>query len=201
MRFFTSDTHFWHKNIIRYSNRPFDSVEEMNEAIIDNWNSVVGPDDTVFHLGDVALGPWSEWAGTLSRLNGYKILVVGNHERIFKGEKPKMQERFADFYHDFFDEVVDNYPKFVLSDGSVVNLSHFPYEADHMERSRHMEFRMPDDGVPLIHGHTHAEFAAEGMDARLSRSKAGTPQVHVGMDAWDYNLVSEDEVIELLRTF
>lgn len=201
MRYFTSDTHFWHRNIIKYSNRPFDSVEEMNEAIIDNWNSVVGPDDTVFHLGDVALGPWSEWAGTLSRLNGYKILVVGNHERIFKGEKPKMQERFADFYHDFFDEVVDNYPKFVLSDGSIVNLSHFPYEADHMEEARYMAYRLEDKGVPLIHGHTHAEFATKGMDARVSRSKARTPQVHVGMDAWDYNLVSEDEVIELLRTF
>lgn len=201
MRFFTSDTHFWHKNIIGYSNRPFKDVQHMNETIIANWNSMVGPSDIVFHLGDVALGPWSEWAGTLARLNGYKILVVGNHERIFKGEKPKMQERFAGFYHDFFDEVHHNYPKLNLSDGTVVNLSHFPYEADHFENSRHMEFRMPDDGVPLIHGHTHAEFEANGMNARVSRSVAGTPQVHVGMDAWNYNLVSEDEVIELLRTF
>ena len=53
--FFTSDTHFNHTNIIQYCQRPFKSTDEMNEAMIDNWNSVVGEDDTVFHLGDFSL--------------------------------------------------------------------------------------------------------------------------------------------------
>lgn len=50
--FFTSDTHFWHENIIKFCNRPFSSVEEMNDTIIENWNKVVGENDIVFHLGD-----------------------------------------------------------------------------------------------------------------------------------------------------
>ena len=54
--FFTSDTHFDHKNIIRYCNRPFSSIEEMNNFLIKRWNATVGPDDTVFHLGDVTFG-------------------------------------------------------------------------------------------------------------------------------------------------
>lgn len=200
MRFFTSDTHFWHRNILKYSNRPFDSVEDMNEAIIANWNEAVSSEDTVYHLGDVALGPWSEWEAVLSRLNGYKILVVGNHERIFKGEKPRMQERFATYYDDFFDEIHHNLRGVWLDDGTIVDLSHFPYEADHMENARHMEFRLPDTGRTLIHGHTHAEFEKHGQDARVSRSKRGTLQIHVGQDAWGYKPVSEDEVIELIES-
>lgn len=200
MRFFTSDTHFWHRNIIQYSNRPFDSVEHMNEILIANWNSTVAPEDTIYHLGDVALGPWSEWEAVLSRLNGYKILVVGNHERIFKGEKPRMQERFADYYHQFFDEVHHNLRGVWLDNGTIVDLSHFPYEADHMEKSRHMEHRLPDTGRTLIHGHTHAEYAQHGNDARVSRSKRGTLQIHVGMDAWNYTPVSEDQIIELIES-
>ena len=55
MIFFTSDTHFNHKAIISYCSRPFESVEEMNDRLIDNWNQVVKPNDTVYHLGDFAL--------------------------------------------------------------------------------------------------------------------------------------------------
>jgi calcineurin-like phosphoesterase family protein len=53
--FFTSDTHFNHKNIIKLCNRPFTSIEEMNEKIIENWNNIVKPEDIVWHLGDFAL--------------------------------------------------------------------------------------------------------------------------------------------------
>lgn len=53
--FFTSDTHFGHANIIRFCKRPFENVEEMNEALIENWNKVVSDDDTVFHLGEYTI--------------------------------------------------------------------------------------------------------------------------------------------------
>ena len=192
MKWFTSDTHFGHANIIRFCDRPFKDVPHMNEALIANWNSVVHEDDTVYHLGDVALGPWVEWDSILTRLNGYKILVVGNHERIFKGEPQKVQDKFKDEYPKWFNEIHDHIPGFVLSNGTVVNLSHFPYEADHMDKARHMEHRLPDDGIPLIHGHTH-------LDQIMSKSTAGTIQVHVGMDAHNYTPVSEQQVIDYVR--
>lgn len=78
--FFTSDTHFYHANIINFCGRPFKNVEVMNETLIANWNSVVGPDDIVFHLGDFCLGGSAEWANILNRLNGKIYLIVGNHD-------------------------------------------------------------------------------------------------------------------------
>ena len=68
--FFTSDTHFYHANIINFCGRPFKNVEVMNETLIANWNSVVGADDIVFHLGDFCLGGSAEWTNILNRLNG-----------------------------------------------------------------------------------------------------------------------------------
>lgn len=67
--FFTSDTHFYHGNIIRFCNRPFKDVEVMNETIISNWNNTVGQDDIVFHLGDFCLGGSAEWTKILDRLH------------------------------------------------------------------------------------------------------------------------------------
>lgn len=78
--FFTSDTHFNHANIIGFCNRPFKNIEEMNEAMIANWNKVVGVDDFVFHLGDFCLGGSAEWNKILDRLNGKIILIMGNHD-------------------------------------------------------------------------------------------------------------------------
>lgn len=191
MLWFTSDTHFGHANIIKFCNRPFDDVDQMNEAIIDNWNHVVGPDDIVFHLGDVALGPWEKWDSLLTRLNGYKILVVGNHDRIFAHEKQRMRERFIPLYNGWFDEAYNNYPELNLSDGTTVNLSHFPYEGDSHDGDRFEDMRLPDEGVTLLHGHTHS-------DNVLSRSSKGTLQIHVGMDAFGYTPVSEDQIIALI---
>lgn len=79
---FISDTHFGHKNIIQYSNRPFASVEEMNEGMIEAWNDKVQPDDTIYHLGDFAFMPYEEFRKLIRRLNGKKYLILGNHDKM-----------------------------------------------------------------------------------------------------------------------
>lgn len=199
-RFFISDTHFGHKNIIKYSGRPFYTYEDMDSSLIKRWNKVVGDTDVVYHLGDVALGPSERWDHILKALNGYKVLVVGNHDRIFAGEKARQREKWDEKYHEWFDEVYDNYTGLVLENGMTVNMSHFPYDGDSHDGDRYTDYRLTDDGTPLIHGHTHAEWAVKQMEARVSRSKSGTPQVHVGADAWHYTPVSEQIVIELFES-
>jgi calcineurin-like phosphoesterase family protein len=79
--YFTSDTHFGHGNIIRYCNRPFGTVAEMDDALIANWNAVVGRGDEVWHLGD--FGWWRDAKHIRSifhQLHGRKRLVIGNHD-------------------------------------------------------------------------------------------------------------------------
>jgi calcineurin-like phosphoesterase family protein len=79
--FFTSDTHFFHKNIIEYCNRQFENSHEMNKTLIQNWNSTVPKDGIVFHLGDVSLtAKRQELINVLDQLNGDKYLIIGNHE-------------------------------------------------------------------------------------------------------------------------
>lgn len=78
--FFTSDTHFNHTNIIKFCNRPFKNVDEMDETLISNWNRVIGTSDCVFHLGDFCLGGSAEWTKVLDRLNGKIYLILGNHD-------------------------------------------------------------------------------------------------------------------------
>lgn len=78
--FFIGDTHFGHANILQYEPiaRPFDTVEEMNEAIIERWNKVVNKFDKVYHLGDFCFG--RENLSIITRLNGQKRLILGNHD-------------------------------------------------------------------------------------------------------------------------
>ncbi|MFC7478575.1 metallophosphoesterase family protein [Dankookia sp. GCM10030260] len=79
--FFTSDTHFGHAGARGLYRRPFASVAEMHAAMLDRWNSTVGPKDEVWHLGDFAIGvPETEMAELLSRLHGRKHLITGNND-------------------------------------------------------------------------------------------------------------------------
>jgi calcineurin-like phosphoesterase family protein len=76
--FFTSDLHLGHRNIIRYCNRPFKNVNEMDDILISNWNSIVREEDTVYHLGDFAFKDADMY---LKELNGNILFVRGNHDR------------------------------------------------------------------------------------------------------------------------
>lgn len=74
---FTSDTHFGHENIIKYCNRPFSSIQEMNRKLILNWNKVVESNDVVVHIGDFCFGDPLEY---LKQLNGHIVFIKGNHD-------------------------------------------------------------------------------------------------------------------------
>jgi len=183
-RFFTSDTHFGHQRIIELCERPFSSVEEMNEVMIDNWNSVVKPDDVVIHLGDVALGKIADSLPLVGRLNGYKVLVPGNHDRVFSGEKPKMRERFVPEYLKVFDKIQKEIVWVSKDDKPYALASHFPYSGDSHGIDRHVDKRPLDNGLPLIHGHVHDSWKHNGR------------QFNVGVDVNDFRPVSEDEILD-----
>lgn len=196
--FFTSDTHFGHKNIIKYSDRPFKDVTHMNEMLVYLWNQTVGPDDTVYHLGDVALGPIEGSLSYISRLNGSKVLITGNHDRNFHlgrrsaGLEP--HEWDGKYLEAGFDAV---YRSLVIPDVgpfAQVALSHFPYQGDSHDGDRYEQARREDDGTPLIHGHIHSH------GDPITWTTKGTVQVHVGVDAWGYRPVSEHQIKELVGT-
>ncbi len=113
--FFTSDSHFCHEAIIRFCNRPFSSVEEQDKILINNWNSVVGPEDTVFHLGDFCFGGFPKWKEIRNQLNGHIILILGNHDA---------KNRTAGI-DQLFDYVT--YQMQITIDGRRVYLNHFPF--------------------------------------------------------------------------
>ena len=79
MNYYIADTHFGHDNIRRLSNRPFDSVEEMDKTIIENWNSKIADSDDVYILGDFSYKS-KDPIEYLKKLNGRKHLIIGNHD-------------------------------------------------------------------------------------------------------------------------
>lgn len=85
--FFTADTHFGHRNVIKYCNRPFETVEQMDQTIIDRWNSMVSPSDVIYHLGDFTFKDHLI-EQYVSQLNGKIHLVLGNHDKKVNLLKP-----------------------------------------------------------------------------------------------------------------
>ena len=172
--YFTSDTHFGHKNIIKYCNRPFADVDEMNKALIDNWNDVVRPSDEVYHLGDVSLGQIKDTLPLAKQLHGHKFLVRGNHDRCWQN---------ADWmaaYQDVGFKICQDSLHF---DDFVV--CHFPYTGDSQADDRYVSDRPVDEGKWLLHGHVHDEWKIKD---RL---------INVGVDVWDYHPVSYDVLNEI----
>ncbi len=133
-----SDTHFNHANIIKYTTRPFKSVDEMNDVLIYNWNQAVGPRDEVIHVGDFAFGSRESAEKIINQLHGYKILVLGNHDRSAKS----MQEMG-------FDEVYTEYRRRVR--GQDVLFFHDPELCT-------QEYDL------YVHGHTHSHLVLHPTD-------------------------------------
>lgn len=136
--FFTSDTHFHHENIMKFCNRPFKSVEEMDEVLISNWNSVVGKNDIIFHLGDFAFGGSEVWNGVLNRLNGKIHLILGNHD----------VKNIREGYMSKFESV--SYQQLINVCGRLVYLNHFPFLC------YAGSYRNPKAVIYQLYGHVHS---------------------------------------------
>jgi len=138
MIWFTSDTHFCHDKIIEYCNRPFASVEEMNEALINNWNDRVSVGDIVYHTGDFLLGNNSNKIPEIvKRLKGQIHLILGNHDQ----KRTKHLVGFAD---------IKSY-KEVKYDNQRIILCHFPFKV--WNKSHH--------GSWNLHGHSHGSLTRD----------------------------------------
>ncbi|WP_349885564.1 metallophosphoesterase [Microbacterium sp. WHRI 7836] len=190
LSYVTSDTHFGHARISELAGRPFGAVEEMDAELIALWNAAVGPDDVVLHLGDLALGPIEQSLALTARLNGRRFLVPGNHDRVSPATQSKRSiERFRPLYEaagwTVLPEVIEG-----TRHGYRLLASHYPYAGDSQDADRHTAHRPGwDDGVPLLHGHTHArDHGANGH------------QFHVGVDAHGYAPIPFTVIDEWIRT-
>lgn len=184
---FTADLHVGHARIIELAYRPFGSVDEMNEQLIENWNMVVAPDDEVIVLGDVAMGQIKDSLPLVAELQGKKFLIPGNHDRLSLAYHNKREEKRLEWVEEYakYFTILDPTTSRSLGEREV-NLCHFPYYGDHTSEERYTEFRPKDDGKWLIHGHVHAEWRANGR------------QINVGVDVWNYAPVSEQILIRLI---
>jgi calcineurin-like phosphoesterase family protein len=116
MIWLTSDTHFGHANIIKYCARPFANTEEMDAALIKNWNERVAEDDIVYHLGDFAWGTIGYWEKIREKLNGEIHLIIGNHD-----EKFLSNDRMKNMFREI------TYQKRIWYGKHCLYLNHYPF--------------------------------------------------------------------------
>jgi calcineurin-like phosphoesterase family protein len=179
--FFTADHHFSHAGIIGLSKRPYLSAEEMDEALVANWNAVVGKRDTVYHLGDLTLGPPSLASKFLVRLNGAIRLVPGNHDQ--RWSKDFLRNKRS------VDNLVIEPPFLSRKFGSRrITLCHYPMAS----------WPSSSQGALHFHGHWHGTGGlwSRSGDARVAPGMGPGGRVDVGVDCWDFAPVSLDTLIE-----
>ncbi len=126
MNYYIADTHFGHKNVIRFDGRPFSDEEEMEKVMVANWNNAVSDEDMVYILGDFCWKSAKEWLRILNKLRGSKVLIRGNHD--LKDMPAELAECFVDI-RDYME----------IEDGSRrVIMCHYPipfYKKSHGKRS------------------------------------------------------------------
>lgn len=170
--FFTSDSHFFHGNIIKYCQRPFESVEEMNETLIMNWNNKISPQDTVFFLGDFGFASSDKIKEVLERLNGNIHLCRGNHD--------KPLNSLYKYFVSVFDLKTILVPDEEISGGyRAVVLCHFPLLS--WDRQYYKSIH--------LHGHVHSKTGFIGPELRYD----------VGVDNNNFSPVSYKEIKELIN--
>lgn len=172
MRFFTSDTHFGHKGVIDFCERPFLDVDHMNRELVRRWNAVVKTGDVVYHLGDFSFMGAQRTREIVGQLNGIVILVRGNHD-----QRP---ERFFQSVQSNGWEIIGN---------EAVKLSHYPYRGTPMKEDERdfSDRQISNNGEWLLHGHVHREW------------KVRDRMINVGVDVWDYTPVSSEQILQVMK--
>lgn len=166
MIYFTSDLHLGHRGIIEMQNRPFANLEEMNRALICNYNSIVHKNDKVYILGDISHHlPLEQANEMIERMNGKRILIKGNHD---KGYKQELFEEICDF--------------------KTVSLNHVRFALMHYPM---LSWPKKNSGSIQLHGHIHAD-AAYNCQNRAE----GILRYDVGVDANHFYPVSVKQIIE-----
>lgn len=176
---FTSDLHLGDRQVLDFG-RAFPSVREMNQALCDNWRSVVDDDDEVWILGDLARGSkLDEMLALVDALPGTKHLVTGNHDRCWPLRPSYGVAEVTRYLGAGFESIVTHAELEIA--GQTVQMSHFPYRPAGVEHS----IKPVDDGGWLLHGHIHRKW--------LQRDR----QICVAVDAWRFTPVNIG-TIELL---
>ncbi len=203
MRWWTSDLHIGHANIIEFTGRPFwhevpvpsafgegttevPDVDAMNNALLDNYNSVVSPTDEVWFVGDVVMGRFETSIEFMRQFHGDKYLIPGNHDRCHKMHAK--WRKFQPAYEAAGFTVLDSQVMTTVGDWSV-KVCHFPYTGDSHEGDRFSGLRPDQEGGWLIHGHTHSSDRVDYI----------TRSIHVGVDAWDLMPIPESEIERIIK--
>ena len=167
---------YYHGNIIKFCDRPFKDVEEMNYKLIENWNKKVPNDGIVYHLGDFAWGGYEFWKNIRNQLNGSIILIKGNHDE--KNMTPSAEQELFDFV---------TYQMKLEIEGRKVYLNHNPFLC------YGGTYRDPKSLVDQLFGHVHSGPGAKGLD--IERLGVLFPtQYDVGVDNNNYEPISWEEV-------
>lgn len=184
----TSDLHFLDRKVSAL--RGYSSPAVHDERLILRWNHQVRDDDIVWLLGDMGQpravdGGDDATLALVSQLKGRKQLILGNHD------SPHPMHRNARRNQGKWMQVFESVQAFAKTSicGTDFLLSHFPYEGDHTREDRYTQYRLRDQGMPLLHGHIHSEQALASLDRKI---------VHVGMDAWNLRPVKDTQIKELL---
>jgi calcineurin-like phosphoesterase family protein len=187
--YLTSDLHFYHANVIKYCNRPFTDVEHMNESLINNWNSVVKPDDQIIVVGDFSLA-FRPVEVITPRLNGVKFLVPGNHDFCHsynkKSRKPEKRGEWIKKYQDNGWNVLSEQCIFDIPEIGTANICHIPWNNNDPRYEKHKAI---NDNKWLLHGHIHS-------NTQLNLDKK---MIDIGCDANNYTPVHLDKIKELIN--
>lgn len=170
-KWFISDTHFFHTNILKFTHkpegeperrvRPFNSLDEMHEYMVERWNRNVKVQDYIYHLGDVTFQYHKPFNELMSRLNGHKRLIVGNHDKI---KQPSLHQWF---------EKIELWKGFKQEDFTA---THIPLRLESLR-----------DGKFNVHGHTH------------QNSLTDKHYINVSVEVRDYTPVHIDTILQEIK--